>query len=504
MTINESDRSRGLQLADLGQPAGAQGSPSIRKAAVLSYAEKYAALLLGIVSTMILSRILTPEQVGIFSVAAVLTGIAGTVRDFGAGTYIIQEPDLTEQKVRSAFGLALLMGTLLSLLAAAISIPAAYFYSEPGVRNVLLVLALNFLIVPFGSITQALLVRDLRFGAVGLINVSHAFVHMAAGVALALAGFSYMSLAVAAVLATLTSAFVAAVFRPRHLPWKPSFSGMRGILGFGSQVSATTLVNEIHDGAGDLVVGRALGLEAAGYFGRANSLVTLYSRLVLRGSWPVAFSVFSQRNRDGGDVGHALRQFVTLVSGLAWPGLLFLGLYADAIIRVLFGSQWDAAVDPARFLVAAAFFLVPVSFCTGALIAVGDSRLALKLSCTQLAIRVAAVLLGVQYGLTMAAVAIAVGSLLASGTIATLAARRLAFGPGMWMSATRSSMALAIAANIIPAMLYASASFRALPMLIQLASAAALAVVGYLVAVFALRHPISEEIHRLARRLRKR
>ena len=68
---------------------------STHKAIVFSFLDRYASLGLGIVSSMIIARILTPAEIGTFSVTMVLLAFLSTVRDFGAGEYLVQEKDLT-------------------------------------------------------------------------------------------------------------------------------------------------------------------------------------------------------------------------------------------------------------------------------------------------------------------------------------------------------------------------------------------------------------------------
>ena len=68
---------------------------NIRSSIVFSFAEKYLSLVLSLVGTMVLSRLLTPSDTGVYSLAAVWAGIAQVFRDLGVSQYIIQEKDLT-------------------------------------------------------------------------------------------------------------------------------------------------------------------------------------------------------------------------------------------------------------------------------------------------------------------------------------------------------------------------------------------------------------------------
>lgn len=467
---------------------------TVRRALAFSYFEKYVAIALAIASTMVLSRLLSPDEIGVFSVAAVFTGIVGSLRDFGAGTYIVQEPDLTEQRIRSAFGLALILGGAFAAFAAIASLPASWLYRDPGVGSVLLVLSLNFLIVPFGSITQAQLSRDLRYDALAVINLSHATVLAAASIWLAYLGFSYMSPAYGSVAAASVSALVASFFRSRSLPWRPSFAELRRVASFGGRVSGASLLNDLGEGAPDLIIGRSLGLEAAGLFSRANSLFMLYRRAISRAMFPIAFSYLSRENRSGRDVGDALMHVTSLVTGIGWAGLVFMAVYADPIVRVMFGSQWLAAVEPARWLLVAGLFSSLVSFCTPALTAVGDAQRVLRLAVVSLAGRVVAVVVGAPFGLFGIACALAAWELINAAvqiesTVLRLSASRMA-----WVTVVLRSATLAAWTNALPAALLFLEPFHKVPLLFQLSSGCALAAVGFLMGAYYGRHPIAAEI----------
>ena len=92
-----------------------QGSVSVRKSLAYSFLDRYASLLIGIVSTMVLARLLTPAELGVFSVAMAMLAIAATVRDMGAGNYLLQEKDLTSDRIRAVWALQLGLGVLVSI-----------------------------------------------------------------------------------------------------------------------------------------------------------------------------------------------------------------------------------------------------------------------------------------------------------------------------------------------------------------------------------------------------
>jgi O-antigen/teichoic acid export membrane protein len=88
---------------------------SVRRSLLFSFGEKYIGLAMQLGTVMIISRILTPAETGLFSVAAGLVNIAQAVRDFGVGTYILQERELTRSRLGAALWISVLMGTCLTI-----------------------------------------------------------------------------------------------------------------------------------------------------------------------------------------------------------------------------------------------------------------------------------------------------------------------------------------------------------------------------------------------------
>ena len=87
---------------------------SIRKALSLSFASKYSSLAIHTVAIMVLARLLTPAEIGVYSVGAAVVALAHVLRDFGVGNYLIQEKELTQDRIRTAFGVALVIAWVMA------------------------------------------------------------------------------------------------------------------------------------------------------------------------------------------------------------------------------------------------------------------------------------------------------------------------------------------------------------------------------------------------------
>jgi O-antigen/teichoic acid export membrane protein len=327
---------------------------SVRRSIAFSALDSYLALVLQIASTVIVARILTPEQTGIFAVAAVFASLASTFRDFGVAEYLIQEKELTHDAIRAALtvniGVSWLMAALLYLGAPW----AADFYRAAGVQEVMQVQAISFLLIPFGAVTMAWFRREMNFKPMmvaGILGNSISFVVV---LTLALNGFGYMSLAWSSVAGVVVTVLVAMVLRPAEFPRWPGLKGVAKVFHFGKFASGIYIFGQLGKGAPEMLIGRAQDMAAVGMFSRAQGLVEIFNRLVLRAIMPVYLPFFAKAVRDTGSPKPGLLQAMAYLTAVGWPFLAFVGIASFSVIRLMYGLQWLEAVPLARLLCAVA------------------------------------------------------------------------------------------------------------------------------------------------------
>lgn len=383
---------------------------TLRKALVINFAQNYGIIMLQFVASIILARLLAPAEIGIFSVAAALIALAQAVRDFGVGQYIIQERELTPEKIRAAFSVSLVVAVVLAAVTAALSGLAAEFYREPGVQRVMQVLAINFLLIPFGQITLGYLQREMNFAAIAQVKIGSTLVHFVVSLAFAYLGHSYMSLAYASLANVLASAAIANLHRPQELPWALGFSGARQVFAFGSLSVLTNVAAALAKGVSDLVIGRLLGFVAVGLFSRAGGLIEIFNQGVMNALWSVALPHFSKTVREGGDVCGNYLKSAACITGVAWPFFFVLALLGEPVVLLLYGSGWSECVPLVKWFCLAYGIIAPFYLYSSVLIAIGQIK---KLMGVEIAS------LPVQFGLYVA------GAL--TGSLATVAAASVAY-----------------------------------------------------------------------------
>ncbi len=377
---------------------------SVRISLLISLAEKYSVTIINIVATIIIARLLTPLEIGIYSVGLAFVAIAHTLRDFGVGNYLIQEKDLTEDRIRTAAGVTLLLAWSLAFLLAVGSGFIAEIYNEPEMRKVLLILSLSFVIIPFSSPTLALLRRNMAFKALYQIRIISAIVHSCVAVGLAWLGYSFASLAWASLAGVTTTALIAACHRPNQRVIWPNFVEWRHVASFGGKSSLDALITQIGMNSIDLIAGRLLGFTAVGIFSRAQGLISMFSREFTNAVGQVALPAFAAAHRAGLDLKEPYLKAMATLTLFAWPFYSFLALMAYPIVRIMFGDQWDAAVPLVQILALGGMASASWSLCGQILLGMGRINELLKAQIVLQSVRIAVVFIAANYSITHVAV----------------------------------------------------------------------------------------------------
>ncbi|MBV8380701.1 MAG: oligosaccharide flippase family protein [Paucibacter sp.] len=460
----------------------------------MAFIDRYSGLALSILSSLIIARLLTPAEIGVYSVAMVLLSFATTVRDMGAGTYMVQEQELTEARIRAVWTIQLGLGLLLALIVALISLPVARFYGEPRMQNIMLVIALNYAVNPIGSLTNAYLIREMRFQNSAVIRFAGNIAGAGISVYLAWTGFGPISLAWGAVANTIVSAIFAAYFRPKHFPWLPGFSEVRHVLSFGTRVTASSIINVLYKGASEMALGKFQGMAATGLYSRASGLVQMFQRIVGDAVGAVSLPWFSMQSRDQGGFTDAFLNSTAYMCALGWSFAAVVLFQAEPLMTLLYGQQWTGAVILVRLLAVALAFSLPSTLCQPALMARGGAGIIARV--TAIAATQGVVLAVI--GASLNSVGLGVSAII-SGAVASIlwlraVSRDLGISWRAWRGPLACSLGVAACSSVGPisaALVFGASPEHSLPPLLLTTVVGA---AGFLLGAIIFKHPIRREI----------
>lgn len=472
---------------------------SIRKALLYAFSTRYLAIVLQFASSVILARLLSPAEVGIFSVGTAAIMIAQTLRDFGTSTYLIQEKDLTDIRIRTAFTITLIVAWLLAGTIWAASSPIAAFYAEPGVGGVLAVSSISFLLIPFGSVSLALIRRSMNFHAMMFITLAATTAHAVTGVGLAYYEHGPLSLAWAGVASTLTTIAGAWIAQPTGFFRVPSFTEWRRVLAFSLRSSTSSIASEAGLVAPDLVFGRTLGMEGTGLFSRAMGYVQLIEHLLQDVLRSVMLPYLAGQERTGGDVKTKLFLALDSIAAISFFAIGLIAILASPMIELLYGWQWISAVPVAQIICIgiAMRFLAPTL--TAAIVARGHIDLVMRISVIGTIVKFALLIGSAMYGLLAGAIGFVVAEAVTVFLLLHFARRVDLLGWRAYASIVFLNLP-ATFIGIIPAVVLQLTvpqpkNFVSLTLYLAFAGTASLA--SWLAATWLLSRPLKHEILRL-------
>lgn len=342
---------------------------NIRKALGVSFVTEVLIFLISFSSVVVVSRLLTPEEIGIYSVSVALLAFAHVFRDFGVGKYLIQLRDVTRERVRAAFTVTLMFSWVIAFALYLLRGSAADFYGNPGIAEVLGLVAINFVILPFGSPLMSLLRREMRFDTIAGVRMTSNAVNAGVTIAAALAGESYLSMGWGAVAGNVSNVILLSVIRREDSLMLPSWRGVREVLAFGSKASGVSLIGQLGASAPDLILGRTLGFSEVAFYSRAASITSTVLGKFVTMVQSVHFPSFAKETRAGRDPAILYAQSSSYMVGVTVPALAVLALISDALIVFMFGSQWERSAPLASMLCVFGMLSAPYSLCDTALIA---------------------------------------------------------------------------------------------------------------------------------------
>ncbi len=454
--------------------------------------------------TLIVSRLLTPTEIGIYSVAAVLAALAGQLRDFGLGEYLIQERQLTHARIRSAFGMNIITSWTMAAVFFFSSTVIGEFYRQPGVADVMRIQCINFLLVPFGAITMAFFRREMNYRPLFLAGILSSTVSFIVATSLVLTGFGYISLAWSSLAGIVTSVVVSVVYRPSDYPRWPSFKGLGEVIHFSKHAMGIYFFGQIGKSAPEAIIGRALDVASVAFFSRANGMMEVFNRAVLRPTLSICLPYFSQAARAGQETRIGYLKATTLLTGIGWPFFIAISALAYSAIRLLYGPQWMVSVPLAQILCLAAIMELPYWLAAEVMIAAGRIDQSNRLQFIVQSLRLGSLVLVLPFGLTGACWGLVLAALGGAVVSHNFLRRIIGLRFGDVVRACAPSAATAVVSSI-PAMLVVGFinqdESNYLWVLFGTGSATA---VAWAAALRIFRHPFWDEICLIAAKLTKK
>lgn len=315
---------------------------SVFKGVLLTVSMRWVSRLIGLVSTLILARLLVPDDFGITAMAAVVLGLMATLLDLGINVALVRNAQATPEHYHSAWTMRLMQAVLIAAVLAAVSPFAGDYFRDPRVTPVLMLMALNVVVGSLENIGIITFQKEMQFGREFRFVLINRVVNFACTVSLALALRSYWALVLGTTLGTLFSvahSYVAHPMRPRLCVAK-----LRELFAVSQWMLVQNIGGYFDLNLHKLLVGRRDDTATMGAYSIASDLASMPSSELLQPLNRVLFPTFVAIKHDLSQLRRTFLLAQSLQVMVAMPAAIFLSLLAVDLVPLLLGPQWGKAV----------------------------------------------------------------------------------------------------------------------------------------------------------------
>ncbi|TWT54673.1 Teichuronic acid biosynthesis protein TuaB [Rubripirellula amarantea] len=296
-------------------------------------------------SSAVLVALLTPQDFGIASVLWAIIAFGKIFANGGTGAAIIQRKELETGIIDSVFVFNMVVGVISSGLLYLASKPLAFWFSTPELEYFLRIVSVVLVFSACAVVPSSLLQRQMRFNVLAAIDIAQTLLSSVAMVVLALLDFGVWSL----ILPRLILSMLVMIAYMRISNYigsvRAKLGDIRKIFSYSGYLTLYTFVNYLNRNADVLIIGKFIGMSAAGIYGLAAGFMMLPVQSCGEVIKRVAFPAFSRLQDDKKRFNDAYLDTVSMVAFVTMPVVAGILAVIGVAIDAFFGSEWEATAD---------------------------------------------------------------------------------------------------------------------------------------------------------------
>lgn len=349
--------------------------------------------------SIVLARLLLPEDYGVLALIIVFITIAEVFVTSGFSSALIQKKEVDDEEYSSVFYFSLFLAIVVYVALFVASPFIANFYNEKLIIPVLRVQSLTLLFSAFNSIQNTVLSRKMKFEKSFARNLGSMLSYGLVGITMAYMGFGIWALA----FSQLASDLVGTIILWFTVNWRPkllfSFKKLKVLFRFGSKMLCTMLIDTIYHNVYSIIIGKIFNKQILAYYNRGQIMPTLIVDNINSSILAVLFPALSISQNDKSRVRDLMRRSMVTSSFFIFPMMIGLAVLAEPITILLFTEKWAESI-PYTQLACIAWAFVPVNNTNiQAIIAIGRSDVYLKLEIIKKILGVVVLLISMLFGI---------------------------------------------------------------------------------------------------------
>ncbi|WP_179348057.1 lipopolysaccharide biosynthesis protein [Winogradskyella pacifica] len=361
--------------------------------------QKFANQIIGFIISIILARLLLPEEFGLIAMLTVFIALGSTFINSGLSESIIRTENPDDRDFSTVFYFNLIVSLIVYIIIVLAAPYISDFYQQDKLTLIIRVYALDFVINAFAAIQSARLTKKMDFKALMLISTPSLIISGTVGVLMALYGFGVWSL-VWSKLAQSTAFTLQLWFKSKWRPlWLFSKEKFKVHFNFGYKFMLSGILNTLFDNAYVLIIGKFFSPAQVGFFSKANGLRILPVHLIGGIFNKITFPLLSEIQNDESRLKNVYSRVMQMVIFIVAPTLIFVAVLGEPIFRFLYTDKWLPAVPYFQILCIAGVLHPIQSYNLQILKVKGRTDLLLKAEVIKKIMTTIVIVIAFQYGI---------------------------------------------------------------------------------------------------------
>ena len=379
-----------------------------------TFMERIGAQGVSFIVSLVLARLLLPEQYGIVALVTVIINICDVFVSSSFSNALIQKKNADDKDFSSVLYFNIVFS---------IALYAVLFFSAPFISSfftyeqltwVIRVMGIKLIIASVNSVQKAMVSRKMQFKKFFWATFGGTVVSAIVGIIMAIKGCGVWSL----VAQYLVNSFIDTVILAIVIKWIPklqfSFKRLKGLLSYGWKVLLAALINVIYEDIRTIIIGVKYTEADLAFYNQGKKIPNLLVANITSSIQSVMFPLIANKQDDKETVKHIVRRSMKTSAFIIMPMMFGLVAVAEPLVKIVLTDNWLSCV-PYLQILCIAFALMPIQTANlQAIYALGRSDIALKLEIIKRGFNLALILISCQFGVMAIAASSVIGALFCS------------------------------------------------------------------------------------------
>lgn len=317
---------------------------SVIKNFIWRFMERMLANIVAFVVSIILARILSPEEYGTIAIVSVIIVFFQVFVDCGLGNSLIQKKDADDLDFSTIFYFNIVACVFLYFILFFSAPFFSAFYKDTSLTNILRILGLIIVISGIKNIQQAYVSKKMMFRKFFFSTLSGTIVAAIVGIGMALNGFGVWAL----VAQQLINPIIDTIVLWFTVDWRPkklfSFTRLKHLFNYGSKLLGTSLLSTLYNNISQLAIGKVYSSTDLAFYNKGKSWPNLFVQNINTSMDSVLFPSFSNIQDQKNLLKEKCKRANIVSALIIFPGLIGLALIAKPLVRVVLTEKWMQSV----------------------------------------------------------------------------------------------------------------------------------------------------------------